>query len=198
MRQTSPLMKPQLCTLGGNANQHLVLTGHIQGNYVRIMVDSGANVNYVGMGAAYWLKTYWYDKEQPYQLDMADSNLMKRDQGWVKRELRDIQLQIQGHKENIALDIVDIKYDVILGMEWLAQHNPVIDWKKRTLEFPNCSHGQQMGARSASKVPFAKAIWVRPVGRALAGMAASEIPLEYKDFEDVFTEKVGSAALSEH
>ena len=164
---------------------------------MRIMVDSGANVNYVGMGAAYWLKTYWYDKEQPYQLDMADSNLIKRDQGWVKKELWDIQLQIQGYKENIALDIVDIKYDVILGMEWLAQHNPVIDWKKRTLEFPNCSHGQ-METRSVSKVPFAKAIWVRPVGRALVGIAVSEIPPEYKDFEDVFIEKVGSAALPKH
>ena len=124
---------------------------------MRIIVDSGANVNYVGIRAAYRLKTHWYDKEQPYQLDMADSNLMKRDQGWVKRELRDIQLQIQGHKENIALDIVNIKYDVILGIEWLAQHNPVIDWKKRTLEFPNCSH-RQTETQSVLKVPFVKAI----------------------------------------
>ena len=61
-----------------------------------------------------------------------------------------------------TLDIIKIKYNIILGMEWLTQHNLIIDWKKRTLEFLNCRHGMTMEDRSSSKVLFVKAIWVRP------------------------------------
>ncbi|KAG6612636.1 reverse transcriptase [Phytophthora cinnamomi] len=32
----------------------------------------------------------------------------------------------------IVLDLDD-KFDVVMGMPWLARHDPVIDWKKRTL-----------------------------------------------------------------
>ena len=129
---------------------------------------------------------------------MADGTPADYDDGWIRKELRNVRLSINNHEETTTLDIVKIKYDIILGMEWLTQHNPIIDWKKRTLEFPNCRHGTTTEDRSSSKVPFAKAIWVRPRGRFLAEMVTAEIPSEYKDFEDVFTEKEGSAALPKH
>jgi hypothetical protein len=108
-----------------------------------------------------------------------------------------VQLTIGQHEEKISLDIVNIKYDVVLGMAWLQQHNPVIDWKARILKFPACSQGTKEGGRSPPKVPITKAIWVRPQGRMLAG-TSEELPPEYQDFEDLFKEREGEAALPEH
>ena len=100
----------------------------------------------------------------------------------------------------VTLDVTEIpKYDVVLGMAWLHQHNPQIDWRSRTLTFPSCSMEDKTDGRSPSKVPVIKAIWVRPAGQAaLAGSSDEEIPPEYKDFEDLFKEREGKAALPEH
>ena len=129
---------------------------------------------------------------------MADGSPVEHDDGWIRKELQNVTLTIEEHQEIITLDIVNIKYDIILGMAWLQQHNPVIDWKTRILKFPACSHRRSnMGDRSPPKVPFAKAIWVRPQGRMLAG-TSEDLPSEYQDFEDLFQEKKGEAALPEH
>ena len=37
----------------------------------------------------------------------------------ITQELRNIELNIAGHLKRITLDIVRMKYDVILGMAWL-------------------------------------------------------------------------------
>ena len=83
-------------------------------------------------------------------------------------------------------------------MNWLEKHNLYINWKKRTIAFPNCSHGTKKEDRSSSTVPLAKAIWVRPRGRVLAGLDIEELPGEYKEFKHLFEEKEGKAALLEH
>jgi hypothetical protein len=83
-------------------------------------------------------------------------------------------------------------------MSWLEEHDPRINWRKRTFEFPNYSHGAKTGDRSSLKVPFVKAIWVRPAGRMLARSNIEELPQKYKEFEKLFTEKEGKTALLKH
>ncbi|SLM35926.1 gag-pol polyprotein [Lasallia pustulata] len=130
---------------------------------------------------------------------MADGSPVEHDNGWIRKEIRDITLKIGDHTEQITLDLVNIRYDVILGMDWLQRHDPVTHWKTRILEFPNCSHGTTKEGRSPSKVPYAKAIWVRPQGRTIAEMAeTATLPPEYQDFEDLFKEREGKAALPKH
>ena len=41
---------------------------------------------------------------------------MDHEDGWIRNELRDVQLTIEQYTERISLDIVNIKYDIILGM----------------------------------------------------------------------------------
>ncbi|KAJ8524562.1 hypothetical protein ON010_g16555 [Phytophthora cinnamomi] len=55
----------------------------------------------------------------------------------------------------IALELDD-KFDVVTGMPWLARHDPVIDWKKRTL----MRFGRNSGIESDGPVTAAHA----PVG----------------------------------
>jgi hypothetical protein len=197
-RQDCSTLKPQtLQAMTEEPNSHLVLTAELEGEPVKIMIDSGANRSYASTAMGQKLQNWKKDKEKPYPLTMADGTPLGHDDGWVRKELRDVTLDIKGHSEQIVLDVVGIKYDVILGMAWLRQHNPTIRWKERILEFPQCSHGKETGDRSSPKVPFAKAIWVRPQGRVLAG-TSEELPPEYQDFEDLFKEREGEAALPEH
>jgi hypothetical protein len=175
----------------------MVLTAKLENETVRIMVDSGANRSYASPRLGQKLTSWRKEKLKPYPLTMADGTPVAHDDGWIRKELRNVTLQIQEHTETTTLDIVNIKYDIVLGMDWLQKHNPKIDWKHRTLEFPYCSHGTNQEGRSPSKVPFAKAIWVRPQGRMLAG-SSEELPSEYQDFEDLFKEREGAAALPEH
>ena len=175
---------------------HLVLTAKIEGKPVRVMIDSGANRSYASLRLGQLLSSKRQDKKDPYPLTMADGSPVDHDGGWVRKELQEVNLQIGNHHETVSLDITNLKYDIVLGMTWLQRHNPNIDWDTKELEFPKCSHGTK-GGRSPLKVPFAKAIWVRPQGRMLAG-TSEELPSEYQDFENLFTEREGLAALPEH
>ena len=58
---------------------------------------------------------------------MADGSPVEYRDGWVQEELRELKLRISGHQETITLDITNIKYDLVLGIEWLQRHNPTIN-----------------------------------------------------------------------
>ena len=193
----SPMMPQNLDMTITERTTYLVLTAELESEPVRIMVDSGANRNYASVRLGNRLARLRQNKVQPYPLTMADGSPVEHGDGWIRQELRNARLSIGQHKERISLDSVNIKYDIVLGMAWLQQHNPVIDWKARILRFPECSLGTKAGDRSSPKVPITKAIWVRPRGRMLAG-TSEELPPEYQDFEDLFKEREGEAALPEH
>ncbi|GMF54817.1 unnamed protein product [Phytophthora fragariaefolia] len=54
--------------------------------------------------------------------------------------------------ELIVLDLDD-KFDIVFGMPWLARHDPVIDWAKRTIVRFRIPHEQQTAqARQAAQV----------------------------------------------
>ena len=45
----------------------------------------------------------------------------------------------KGHVERARMDVYNLgKTKVILGMPWLAAHNPEIDWEKREVELTCC------------------------------------------------------------
>jgi hypothetical protein len=49
-------------------------------------------------------------------------------------------LTFHEHTEDINLDVTDIgNFDAILGLPWLQQHNPEIDWKSQVLRFSRCN-----------------------------------------------------------
>ena len=178
-------------------SDHLVLTAKLQGETVRIMLDSGANRSYTSLRLENKLARYQREKDEPYPLTMADGKPVDHEDGWIRNELQDIQLIIGQHTERISLDIVNIKYDIILGMSWLRIYNLTVNWQTRILKFPNYSHGTNKGDGSSPKISSIKAIWVRSQGRILAS-TSMELPSEYQDFKDLFKEKEEEAALPKH
>ena len=51
----------------------------------------------------------------------------------------EVNIYYQGHRERIEIDVIgDQKWSIILGMPWLARHNPEIDWKIGEVRMTRC------------------------------------------------------------
>jgi len=50
-----------------------------------------------------------------------------------------VNIYYQGHKERMEIDVIGgQKWTVILGMPWLARHNPEIDWRTGEVKMTRC------------------------------------------------------------
>lgn len=49
------------------------------------------------------------------------------------------QLTVDKHSEVISLGVVSVSYPIILGLDWLRRHNPVIDWETIDLSLSCCN-----------------------------------------------------------
>jgi len=51
----------------------------------------------------------------------------------------EVNMFYKGHMEKVWIDVCELgKTDVILGILWLAVHNPEIDWEKREVRMTRC------------------------------------------------------------
>ena len=51
----------------------------------------------------------------------------------------EVEIFLKGHKERMSIDMIGgQKWSVILGMPWLACHNPEIDWKTGEVQMARC------------------------------------------------------------
>jgi len=51
----------------------------------------------------------------------------------------EVNIYYQGHRERMEIDIIRRqKWIVILGMPWLAYHNPEIDWRTGEVKMTRC------------------------------------------------------------
>ena len=51
----------------------------------------------------------------------------------------EVRMTIGDHSERIELAVTNLgKVDIFLGLDWLRQHNPSIDWNNSSLEFDRC------------------------------------------------------------
>ena len=51
----------------------------------------------------------------------------------------EVNIYYQGHRERTEIDVIgEQKWTVILGIPWLARHNPEIDWKTRKVKMIRC------------------------------------------------------------
>jgi len=51
----------------------------------------------------------------------------------------EVNIYYQGHRERTEIDVIrGHKWTVILGMPWLACHNPKIDWRTGEVKMTRC------------------------------------------------------------
>ena len=74
--------------------------------------------------------------DRPIYIRNVDGSLNK--EGPIKHTV-EVNINYQGHRERMEIDVIGgQKWMVILGMPWLAHHNPEIDWKMGEVKITRC------------------------------------------------------------
>lgn len=103
---------------------------------VNALLDSGATGLYVDRT---WIEKNGI-KTQPldFPLEIYNADGTKNNAGTITHEV-ELRFAVQGHVSKGWFHVVNLnRKSMIIGMEWLRRHNPVIDWIKGTIEYPRC------------------------------------------------------------
>ena len=74
--------------------------------------------------------------ERPMQVRNVDGSFNK--EGPIENTV-EVNIYYKGHVKRTEIDVIGgQKWSVILGMPWLARHNPEIDWKTGEVKMTRC------------------------------------------------------------
>jgi hypothetical protein len=119
----------QIFTVDVPNRSALSFIGTLNDIAVNILIDSGASHNFVSSSFIERCKTLT-PTSQRVTIKLVDGRVQ------TNRRIFKGKLKIQEYADEIMFTESPInQYDVILGMSWLSQVNPQIDWKKRILSF---------------------------------------------------------------
>ena len=117
-------------------NEQLEVSIRVGKVQLRALIDSGAQGNFVSPKIVNRYRIPWKRKTRPYPLNMADGQPTSYRQGMVDMRTEILQVTVEGKTEFMTFDLTDISsHEVILGMPWLRQANPQIDWACGTLSW---------------------------------------------------------------
>jgi hypothetical protein len=98
------------------------------------LVDSGSEDCFVDQDFANRLQIPLVPLKQPIVLSLADG-LTPIGGGLVEFETIPLQLHMNEHIETISLKVTKLHHNIIIGFNWLALHNPHINWTERRIRF---------------------------------------------------------------
>jgi len=107
-----------------------------KGVIVKALLDSGATGLFIDMTFA---------REKEFKIErMKNPLLVKNVDGTVNMggaitHQVECNMFFKGHVERVRMDMCNLgKTEVILGISWLAAHNPEIDWEKGKVKMTRC------------------------------------------------------------
>ena len=107
-----------------------------EGITVEVLLDSGATG--LVMSSEFARKQGFKLKklERPMNVRNVDGSLNK--EGPIENMV-EVNIYYKGHRERTEIDVIGgQKWTVILGMPWLACHNPEIDWRTGEVKMTRC------------------------------------------------------------
>ena len=98
---------------------------------VQVMLDSGATGNFIDHGMVNTLQIPLMKKDTPEEVQAVDGKPLSS--GPLTEHTTVLQLRMvvgeEHHIEGVRFNVIDApQYGIILGMPWLQQHNPLINW----------------------------------------------------------------------
>jgi hypothetical protein len=171
------------------------------------MVDSGASSCFINKNLIDKYHIPLIKKSKPRKLKVIDDREISS--GLVEYECT-FSIELGSHKEELKCNVADIgRHSIVLGMSWLKLHNPDIDWPLKRISFTSayCSSHclsssptilgnigghpdhlegvpDELGGIQDSFEPLG-------VPRTTGGVVdipLEGIPVELRDFADVFSE----------
>jgi hypothetical protein len=128
---------------------------------VSALVDSGATSSFIDQTFVVQHNIPVIKKSTPVPVEVIDGRTIAS--GAITHETTPLELCIGKHTEKIVLNIISTPHHpIILGLPWLEAHNPIIDWRSRTLTFSaqRCTsqepHAQKNTLSSPAKNPVVK------------------------------------------
>ncbi len=101
---------------------------------VSTLVDSGATSSFIDQTFVAQHNIPVVKNSAPVPVEVIDGRTIAS--GAITHETAPLKLCIGKHAEKIVLNIISTPHHpVILGLPWLEVHNPIIDWRSRTLTF---------------------------------------------------------------
>ena len=125
------MVQPDMTPPFPNSHPLLKFTAQIGGRTGTVMLDSGATSNFVSQ--AFITKNHIPSTALTSRrtILLADGSTHS-----IHRQIPFLSLSFTGFTGPVNAHILPLhEYDVILGMPWLTQFNPQIDWQRRTLTF---------------------------------------------------------------
>ncbi|GKA58958.1 putative reverse transcriptase domain-containing protein [Tanacetum coccineum] len=120
---------------GGDANPDLnVVTGMflLNNHYASVLFDSGADRSFVSTTFSTLLDVTPDTLDVSYAVELVDGRISE-----TNTVLRGCTLGLLGHPFNIDLMSVELcNFDVIIGMDWLANHHAVIVYDEKIVRIP--------------------------------------------------------------
>jgi len=109
-------------------------TGEIYG--MNGLVDSGANGEFLNMG---FVKKHWIMTQKltcPVPVNNVDGS--PNEYGPIS-EVVELILDYQGHRERVLFAVTQLgEEDMILGLPWLWEHNPEVNWMTGEIKMSQC------------------------------------------------------------
>ena len=103
---------------------------------VEILIDSGAEKSFISSHLINEYNLPTQPLDSPLTLLLADKT--EAIGGPVSHRTLPLQLSLDNHLETTSLLIHStLATDIILGADWLRNHNPSIDWSTHTISFPS-------------------------------------------------------------
>ena len=107
-----------------------------EGVVVKALLDSGATGLFMDTA---------FVKEKGFRMEKMKKPLLVKNvdgseniEGAITHQV-EYNMFFKGHVERVRMDVCNLgKTEVILGMPWLAAHNPEIDWEKREVKMTRC------------------------------------------------------------
>ncbi|KAI5448775.1 hypothetical protein NCC49_006605 [Naganishia albida] len=99
------------------------------------MLDSGATGNFINQNVVDQYAIPTDRLKNPKALSVVDGRPI--DSGRVTHRTSQTQMTMDGHQEQVSFLATAIgKHQVILGLPWLERHNPVVNWVRRQVTWP--------------------------------------------------------------
>src|SRR4051794_20894338 len=100
---------------------------------ITAMLDSGANANFINHEFTRKHGIPLDRKTRKIPLRVIDGTLIAS--RGITHHTSPGELKFGGHQETLSLDVIMLgDYNIILGISWLIEHNPRINWARQTLE----------------------------------------------------------------
>jgi len=125
---------------------------------INAMIDSGATVEFIDREVCDKHGIKMIKAKNPMEIYLADG---KPSAVGPLTHMTKVPMDISSHRELATFQVANVQnHEVILGMPWLREHNPTIDWNDKRITFNSerCTTWCLKGSPVADSVPEDKAL----------------------------------------